>query len=226
MLSLIKLHFASLRHSVFFKNKVTLLIVLFFMSIFRVKDYNTARYLEDIGVNSAIFLKFSIGLSMLFVQGGLGFVISNSQTYYAMAKDGPGKNLKLEGVLVNVLPVGRRRLLASRILSTLLAGIVLWAISLIPFLLYLGIKLELSILRLIIYGNTMLLLGAVVVTVRNVLRIGKNEPFLVSIVYTLFGLGSWGVIYFDKLGRSGWITYPAMLLLITLGVCIYGSIPI
>lgn len=119
----------------------------------------------------------------------------------------------LEGVLETSLPVGRKKMLNTRIIFSLLYGLILCILGFLPFLQHSIMTTNIMIKILFVYCIS--LLGGVIFSVINYIWKGIGCWFITFLFQIVFSLGSLALMYFGKLDNGLWLIYLAAILVLT-----------
>jgi len=140
---------------------------------------------------------------------------------YSLTSQNDGKKTEInDGILENILPIGRENYFLGRILFTICNGVIIWSLILLPFLIATvvlimkGIIVNTIFLKELFFTTSILTIAGVVLSIAYVAG-KKNRTILVASIFTYIAIPiiSYILAYADYLAisKSGWIVYPLIL---------------
>ncbi|SET52074.1 hypothetical protein SAMN05660297_02649 [Natronincola peptidivorans] len=220
MLKLVKMHFVIMIHSP--KSKA----LLFPLSIFAFFTLISAVlfYIDMIRRDSSIA---SFNISMFFPLWSIYIfsLMAAANGYSATAENDSKKNSTNDGIMDNILPVGRRSYFFARVLFTLCNSVIIWCLILIPFFITgiilksMGVLVDTDFFKLLFFTTSVVVVGGVGLSIIYVAwKRGKKVLEGGIILYTILPIASFFIARSDYLGISanGWIIYPAIMAMVVL----------
>lgn len=226
MLKLLKMHFSimfrtSNTKSLLLSICIFLMFNLVYSFIFFAKSYGG----ENIGRDFNIAMMFPL-ISIFIVM-----ILAASNAYSVTSQNDSKTTETNDGVLENILPIGRENYFFGRILFTICNGVIIWYLILFPFLIATvllnlkGATANTDFLKGLFFTTAILIITGVALSIVYVVW-KKNRVILLASIFTYIAIPiiSYVLAYTDYLAisKSGWIVYPTILAVFVLIIYLWA----